>query len=848
MLTSLFSRVFAAISMSMMLLIVAYSLYTASAFDKLSNQTASELEQLTINSLEKQLSRQVADSARIVDTSYEGLLLNVNLTFKILSFLLPDADIAISSQKTETASKSLPTLLLGGKVLNGDFTQVDEFARMTGNIATVFVKDGDDFVRITTSLKKEDGTRAYGTNLDKEHPAYQKLKQNEAYTGLATLFGKQYMTHYAPIVRNGQTIGVLFIGYDASKELENMVKQLKLVKIGKTGYLFALNKAGTLVLHPTREGKNIFEKKDVNGFAYIKEQIQLAKEGTVTLIRYTIPDKEGDVPREKLAAYIQLPSLGWILSSSAYPEEFTKEFTQAKETLVNELSNIQLTALLLLILSGIVIVALNFVVLKKSLLPLTRLSIVMQQIVLSGDLSQRAPTNAVQEVSLVAIQFNDLITQMEAIICDADKVLFAMSQGDFNAQIARPYPGSLGNLAQTVTLVLKQVTNTVAEINRVMEALVAGQFKVVVNDAAAQGEFKRILVQAKDASGYLSQTITDINHVMTQMNEGDFNARVQVQAHGDLQTMKENVNNSMDRLAMAVSGITYIVSAQAKGDLTKECTAEFKGQLKELQTAINASSRGLKAIVSQAVSASTVVNDAVGQVSQGSADLSVRVQQQASALEQTSAAMTQMAAAVQANAASARQAASLTSNVDLQAKEGVQVMQQTISAMQSIRESSHKINDIVAIIDSIAFQTNLLALNAAVEAARAGEHGRGFAVVASEVRALAGKSADAAKDIKHLINDSVTRIENGTHLADKSGEVLGEISTAIVQVAAMVAQIASASHEQGIGIKQVNHAISDIDRMTQENAALVEETTCAAESLGNEAHNLHQNMSFFKTS
>jgi methyl-accepting chemotaxis protein len=131
----------------------------------------------------------------------------------------------------------------------------------------------------------------------------------------------------------------------------------------------------------------------------------------------------------------------------------------------------------------------------------------------------------------------------------------------------------------------------------------------------------------------------------------------------------------MDRLAMAVSGITYIVSAQAKGDLTKECTAEFKGQLKELQTAINASSRGLKAIVSQAVSASTVVNDAVGQVSQGSADLSVRVQQQASALEQTSAAMTQMAAAVQANAASARQAASLTSNVDLQAKEGVQAGQ-----------------------------------------------------------------------------------------------------------------------------------------------------------------------------
>jgi methyl-accepting chemotaxis protein len=242
-----------------------------------------------------------------------------------------------------------------------------------------------------------------------------------------------------------------------------------------------------------------------------------------------------------------------------------------------------------------------------------------------------------------------------------------------------------------------------------------------------------------------------------------------------------------------------------------------------------------------------VVNQAATQVSQGATDLSSRVQQQATALEETSATMTQMTSAVQANTANARKVADLTNSVQTQAKDGVQVMQQTIDAMQSIKASSGKINDIVTIIDGIAFQTNLLALNAAVEAARAGEHGRGFAVVASEVRALAGKSADAAKDIKTLITDSVMRIENGTHLADKSGEMLNGIAGSIAQVAGMIEEIANASNEQSIGIGQVHLAINDIDRMTQENAALVEATTAAAESLTSEANGLRNDMAFFKT-
>ena len=299
-------------------------------------------------------------------------------------------------------------------------------------------------------------------------------------------------------------------------------------------------------------------------------------------------------------------------------------------------------------------------------------------------------------------------------------------------------------------------------------------------------------------------------------------------------------------LACAMNAATETLSVMSQGDLTQRIEGKFEGRLADLQKAVNDMAARLQEVVGAAIAASHVVNDAATQVSQGSHDLSGRVQEQASSLEETSATMHEMTSAVQANTANARKVADLTLDVQHQANAGKQVMEQTIGAMQSIRESSTKIADIVTLIDSIAFQTNLLALNAAVEAARAGEHGRGFAVVASEVRALAGKSADAAKDIKTLINDSVNRIQAGTQLADQSGVMLSGIADAVAQVATMIEQIAGASNEQSVGIGQVNIAINAIDSVTQENAALVEETSSAAESLRQEANGLLQNMSFFQ--
>jgi len=262
---------------------------------------------------------------------------------------------------------------------------------------------------------------------------------------------------------------------------------------------------------------------------------------------------------------------------------------------------------------------------------------------------------------------------------------------------------------------------------------------------------------------------------------------------------------------------------------------------------MNYSAAKVKDVIVHAIHASSTVSDAAAQVSQGSSDLSGRVQEQAAALEETSATMNEISSTVQANTANARKVSTLALHVKSQSTDGAAVMNQTIDAMQSIRESSNKIAEIVSLIDGIAFQTNLLALNAAVEAARAGEHGRGFAVVAGEVRALAQKSAEAAKDIKVLIDDSVSRVEKGTALAEQSGEMLNGINKAVDQVADMISQIANASAEQELGINQVHVAISQIDAVTQQNAALVEQTTAASESLNAEAHELRESMSFFNT-
>jgi len=272
----------------------------------------------------------------------------------------------------------------------------------------------------------------------------------------------------------------------------------------------------------------------------------------------------------------------------------------------------------------------------------------------------------------------------------------------------------------------------------------------------------------------------------------------------------------------------------------------FKSEVESLTTSITDMISKLSKVIADALHSSSTVNTSAIEVKDGAMNLSQRVQEQAASLEETSATMDEMNSSVQNNRESASLAVSEAKKVQVQAGDGEEIMRKTVEAIHAIEESSHQIKDIVSLIDSIAFQTNLLALNAAVEAARAGEHGRGFAVVAGEVRALAQKSADAAKEINNLIAKSSDRVVQGVELARESGESLESINAAIKGIVDMVDHIASASEEQASGISQVHQAINQIDTVTQQNAALVEEASASSEAMQGEAEKLSGNMRFFK--
>ena len=278
------------------------------------------------------------------------------------------------------------------------------------------------------------------------------------------------------------------------------------------------------------------------------------------------------------------------------------------------------------------------------------------------------------------------------------------------------------------------------------------------------------------------------------------------------------------------------------GDLRHDNAYYQTGLMRDLGTMRSS----LRDLVNDVQNAAHQIHGASKEISHGNNDLSNRTEQQASALEETSAAMEQLNATVQQNAATAVSANNLAKNSTKVAMKGTQVVNEVVVSMRSIREKSQRIADIISVIDSIAFQTNILALNAAVEAARAGEQGRGFAVVASEVRALAKRSADAAKEIKTLITESLDSVETGNELVEQAGLTMTEVMNSIQNVTTLMDEISVSSQQQSAGFAQISSAISSMDSATQQNAALVEESTAASAELHNQASNLIQSVSSFK--
>ncbi|MDN2705919.1 methyl-accepting chemotaxis protein [Janthinobacterium sp. SUN100] len=300
-------------------------------------------------------------------------------------------------------------------------------------------------------------------------------------------------------------------------------------------------------------------------------------------------------------------------------------------------------------------------------------------------------------------------------------------------------------------------------------------------------------------------------------------------------------------ITQPINAAVSVAETVASGDLSSHIVVNSSDETGRLLGALKAMNTSLLGVVAQVRHGTEAISTASSEIAAGNLDLSSRTEEQASSLEETASAMEELTSTVKQNADNARQANQLAKSASEVAVRGGSIVSQVVDTMGTINASSRKIVDIIGVIDGIAFQTNILALNAAVEAARAGEQGRGFAVVATEVRNLAHRSASAAKEIKELIAASVANVDTGSRLVNEAGQTMGDIVDSIVRVTDIMGEITSATHEQTIGIEQINMAIAQMDEVTQQNAALVEEAAAASQSMQEQAGELAHVVGFFKT-
>ncbi|CAJ9372764.1 methyl-accepting chemotaxis protein [Burkholderia pseudomallei] len=602
----------------------------------------------------------------------EALTAEASRAMTLFASFLP-AGYALDAARTiDVAGVATPALTAGGQTLNLDFSIPDQFLQKSGAIATIFARRGDDFVRVTTSLKKQDGSRAIGTLLDRKGPAYAPLVAGRTYTGLAMLFGKRYITQYKPIAdASGAIVGALFVGIDVGAEMRLVENGIRQLKIGEHGYYFVLDASdgparGTLLVHPARAG----QRADDAAAPYA--QMLAAREGQLS---YTSTDAAAgdDGPRAKFVSFVTVPQWQWLVGGIAIDDE-----------------------------------------------------------VMAG---------------------------------------------------------------------MRATRNRFAAIGCAFVLAFAALFVAVV---------KRVVSRPLDAAAHASERFA----------AGDLSVRIG--AHG-----KHGKHDARDGAARP--------PASGRSD-----------EIGRLVRAVDGIGDGLARIVAQVRRGAADIAHGTVTIAAGSSDMAARIATQASSVEQTAASMEQITAAVQQNADHAAQASALATGASSAATTGGAAVQRVVATMGDIQGVARRIAEITGVIEGIAFQTNILALNAAVEAARAGEHGRGFAVVASEVRALAQRSAAAAKEIDALVGESATTAEHGFRIAEDARAAMQDIVARVDQVRAIIAEISAASREQSSGIEQVNLAVTQIGAATQQNATLIADAERAAAALRDEAAQLAHAVSVFR--
>ncbi|CAO3401617.1 methyl-accepting chemotaxis protein [Azospirillum palustre] len=489
-----------------------------------------------------------------------------------------------------------------------------------------------------------------------------------------------------------------------------------------------------------------------------------------------------------------------------------------------------------------------------------------------------AQTLAFRVMTGEAEEFAALVDKTIASQAEARGAVLSSSQSDMENTRSLLIGMAVGAFAIGILVALvtaRSIVRPVVQMTGTMTELAAGNLTVDVPALANRDEIgsmaKAVLVfkenaiekkrmdeaererleaerRAAEAQRAREQAIgEEIATLIDAVSKGDLERRIDLGGKdGFYRTMSEGINRLTDTVEAVIADLGEVLSALAQGDLNRRVTRDYQGAFERVKTDVNTTSTRLAEIVGQITQAAETIAAAAAEVSLGSSDLADRTEQQASSLEETAASMEELGATVRSNAENAQRANVMAAQARGSAESGGGVAGSAIEAMRRIEESSRKITDIIGVIDEIAFQTNLLALNAAVEAARAGDAGRGFAVVAQEVRQLAQRSAQASKEIKGLILDSDAQVKDGVDLVSKAGDALQGIVSGVQQVATLIAEMASASAEQATALDEINSTVANMDEMTQKNAALVEETTAAAQAMSGQATDLKSLVGFFK--
>ncbi len=464
----------------------------------------------------------------------------------------------------------------------------------------------------------------------------------------------------------------------------------------------------------------------------------------------------------------------------------------------------------------------------------------------SGNLDSNIDIDQKDEIGDLLRSMKTMQDSINAFVTGLDVMAQKHTQGWVKEQLdVTKFSGTYARMAHEVNELIQSRIAINRKLLGIVTQYAKGDFSIDMD--VLPGETIVITETMNNAK----KTFLDINNEIKILAEagarGDFSKRSDVERFEFMfKGILTNFNYLMETCDVGFNDILRVANAVSQGDLTQTIDKNYPGTFGGVIAGMNSIVENIKGLVGDIKNSTDNINTAAKEIAAGNNDLSHRTEKQAVNLEETAASMEELTSTVQHNAASAQHANQLAVDASGIASKGVEVVEQVVLTMEDINKSSHKIGDIISVIDDIAFQTNILALNAAVEAARAGEQGRGFAVVAVEVRNLAQRAATAAGEIKYLISDSVNRVQDGSTLVTQAGLTMKEIVNSIHGVTKMMAEITAASSEQSSGIEQVNLAISQMDDVTQQNAALVEQAAASAESLEEQARNLVVTVGRFK--